>query len=552
VSECAAPGGERRRAALCLALLLAAIVAVFSRGCANQWTHCDDDSLVFENPVQAHFGWRELRDAFDPRVPRREFGSQYTPLSDLSYALDRRLFGKDARWYHLQGMLFHALAAAALFGLARRLGASPGAALLAGAVFALHPVQVEAVTWIAGRRTAMAGAFTLAAMLAWARARGEGSRPAYAASIALALLANLSKQSAVVSAPLLAAVEWGVRARERASGGAQGRREAWPRTLLAYAPHAAITVGFVAIGLWIGRREEIIDPPNFPLALRAAISLTALGLYGGLLAWPARLQPIYRVLLPASFSDPRVLAGAAVLAAGLAATWLGRRRAPLLAVGLTVAGVALAPGLHALGTQIVADRYLYMSVAGVGLALAAGPAALGSRLRGAAGAALAAMVVALALATALRIGVWRNDFTLFADAVESDPENAISHRSLGLAYVRAGRLGEAEAELRRAAALTRERPPLGKWLLPRIVGELARVQEMRGDMAGAELSFEAGLSIAPAGDADIPAFSLAGFRERRGELEAARRACLRGIELDGERAYLCRKRLAELDGAQGR
>jgi hypothetical protein len=80
---------QNRKNRLYVALLLTVLLGVFSYGFRNDATSLDDDGLVFENPVQLAFGLQELRDAFDPRVPRTAFGFQFTPLSDLSYAIDR-------------------------------------------------------------------------------------------------------------------------------------------------------------------------------------------------------------------------------------------------------------------------------------------------------------------------------------------------------------------------------------------------------------------------------------------------------------------------------
>ena len=119
---------------------------------------------------------------FDPTIPRESYGSQYTPLADLSYAIDARLFGwKDHRFFHIQGILWHALAAALLFLLANRHTRSAGIALVAALLFALHPAATEAVAWISGRRTAMSAALLLLSAKAWLDFRDTGRAAPYAA-----------------------------------------------------------------------------------------------------------------------------------------------------------------------------------------------------------------------------------------------------------------------------------------------------------------------------------------------------------------------------------
>lgn len=543
---------ERTRAALYLALLIAAVVGVFAHGFANGASAFDDISLVFNNPKLENFGWAELREAFDPRVSRAAWGLQYTPLSDASYALDRKLFGASPGPYHLQGLLFHALAAAALFALVRRQGGSPECALLAGALFALHPLDVEAVTWISGRRTAIAGAFTLWAMLAWRRARGpstalpstragrtgDGSRAAYAASILFALLANLAKQSAVVTAPLLVLVEVTMPAR---------RAEPRWRTALAYLPHVAFTAGFVAIGIAVGRREGLIVADAMPLAARARLAAVALGTYARMVAWPAHLQPMYRVSAPDSWGDPGALAGAAVAAGGLALVLACWRRAPLAAFGALLAAIAIAPGLHALGSQVVADRYAYLTVAGAAVPAALVIFAIARRER-AIGLALAvAAVLVLEAATFLRIGVWRNDLALFSDAVASDPENGNARCLLGVALNDVGRYEEGEAELLRAASLSSEPPANGRWLVPLALMTAGGGREVQADLRGAESMLTMAVDLARPSEIDLPACGLAGFYVRRGAREKARAVLVRAIERAPERTELSRTKLARMD-----
>lgn len=525
----------RRKDTLYVALLLAAMLAVFSHGFSNGATTFDDSGLVFENAAQRSFGWSELRAVFDPRSPRGDFGLQYTPLSDVSYALDRRMFGVDPRPYHYQGFLFHALAAVALFALVRRQSGSPECALLAAALFALHPLQVEAVTWIAGRRTAMAGAFMLCAMLAWRRARVDGSRAAYAASIALALLANFSKQSAVVIAPLLLVTELTARPR---------RQEPLWRTALAYAPHFAITGAFLWIGIYVGTRWGVIAPPPISRAARAQLVLLALGKYARMIAWPAHLQPIYRAVLPAGWGEPGVLAGAAVAAAGLAvvvATW---RRAPLAAWGVLTAGIAIAPGLHALGSQVIADRYAYVSLGGMGVLAALLLLAAARRERVIGGALAAALVASLAVATVLRIEIWRSDVALFTDALASDPENANTRWMLGVALLHDGRTEASEHELRRAAALCMD-PPRGngRWLLPLVLVSLGSAREIQKDFEEAEASYAAAFQLARPREVDRPACAYADFCARRGRRDLARGVLTRAVERDPDGARLSRERL---------
>jgi tetratricopeptide (TPR) repeat protein len=453
----------------------------------------------------------------------------------------------------LQGIIFHLAGTAAVFVLARRLGAGPAAAALAAAVFALHPAQVESVTWISGRRTAMAGAFVLLAMVAWHEARFDGRRTAYGSSIAWALLGNLAKQSAVMTAPLLAAIELvAPRAEGRPEDGpAAADRSALARAraaALAYLPHAALTVLFFAIAIVVGRRESVIRRTT-DLATRLETPFASLLRYGRIVLWPAQLQPQYRLPAPRGPLDPLVLGGAALAAALVAAAIGLRRRAPLAAVGSAVALLAILPGIAALGTQSVAERYLYISLAGVGLIAAEALGRLARRDRVLAAALGGAIVLALGTATWLRVGVWRDDLTLFRDATAADPESTIQRRYLGLALMRAGRLDEGERELRRAAGLAALAGPGQSEHLVLALRDLGETLEKTGDLAEAGRSFDAAASVAAESGAEVDAagLALAGFRLRRGEVEGARAALAAAIARDPAHAESCRAALGRLD-----
>ena len=535
---------QNRKNRLYIALLLTGLLGVFSYGFRNDATSLDDDGLVFENPVQLSFGLPQLRDAFDPRVSRSDFGYQFTPLSDLSYAIDRKLFGASPQPYHLQGALFHAIAACALFSLLIRLGASSEAALAAGAIFVLHPLQVEPVTWISGRRTAMAGAFMLLAMLAWHDARIARSKAAYALSIVFAVAANLSKQSAVITCVLLAITEWIARRTpvDPLAGESDARRESPASLWLAYAPHVCISLVFIGIGIWVGWREQVIEPQSMALGTRLRLTFWSIDHYARSLVWPAGLKPSYRVSVPSAWTNRGVVEGLAVIAAAAAALLFYVRRAPLAAFGILVAGVAILPGAHGIGSQLVADRYMYLTIAGAAIVVAAASDLSARRAPALVAILVVALVATLSVSSYARVGAWRDDLTICRDAAQKDPDDPIWRRMLGKALVRQGRYEEGELELRRAAALSLAPLFRGTSNLPFILIEIGLVREMRLDDREAEVAMRSALAEAGPGQIDTSAAALAAFYVRHRRPEKAIEVC-RGLERDRQRADRCRAAL---------
>jgi hypothetical protein len=169
-------------------VLALATLAAFAPGLPAAFTNWDDDWLVVENPWIARADVESVATILDPAVPPRvrdQLGSEYLPLRDLSYLFDHFWWGLVPVGYHLTSLLLHVVGALALAGAAWRVTRRPALALGVGAVFALHPVQVEAVTWVASRKDVLAGACGALAALCWADFRATGRRGTYAGSLLL-------------------------------------------------------------------------------------------------------------------------------------------------------------------------------------------------------------------------------------------------------------------------------------------------------------------------------------------------------------------------------
>jgi uncharacterized membrane protein len=222
---------------------LAALAAflVFLPSLTHGWLNYDDPMFLL-----GETGWRGLgpsawRWAFESRV-----GSVYQPLAWLTYGLDYVLWSLDPRGYHLQSVLWHALSAALMFLLARRLLAAAfpnkgreldAGALLAAMVFAVHPLRVESVTWISERRDVVGCAFTLAAVWAYAARRSAGL------VFVLFLLSLLSKGMAIMLPAALLALDY------------YPLRRLSVRAVIEKLPLFALTLAFGLIGL--GAQERI-------------------------------------------------------------------------------------------------------------------------------------------------------------------------------------------------------------------------------------------------------------------------------------------------------
>jgi len=381
----------------------------------------------------------------------------WRPLTALTYALDHAVGGLSPWSYHLSNVLLHALAAALLVGVGVRLGLTPAAAGLAGLLFALHPIHVEAVASVIGRKDVLAAFFAFATLLLHRRALARGG-----ASLAWPVLtfsaAMLSKESGVVTLGLVALTD--LAGRDSAVPGPPRRRVAL------YAAYVLALAGYLlllrAVTAHASPEVPFEDNPvaSAPATVRVLTAIVVIGKGLALQLLPLGQSPDWSfdaIPLATRLGDPRFLLTAAALAAWLAAGLALRRRAPIALLSLAWYACALLPAsnlLFPVGT-LFGERLLYLP--GAGLALAAGAllAWAAARLpRPAALAAGAALAVALSAAT-VRYGLaWGDEERLFRLGARSAPASSKVHHKLGSLLARAGRREEALAELDLALAIS--------------------------------------------------------------------------------------------------
>ncbi|HEX6135810.1 MAG TPA: hypothetical protein VFZ24_17685 [Longimicrobiales bacterium] len=357
----------------------------------------------------------------------------YRPLATLSYAVDWRLSGGSPVWFHLVNAFWHAAATALLFLLLLAAGAIPAGALIGAAVFAVHPLHVEAVANVVGRAELLAAAFTLAAALLWCRpARWLRSAAGIAGLVALFVLALASKEGAVVLPGVLALTDIG-RGRLRAH-----RIGDWLRVRLRpLVAVAAVLVLFFALRAVL---LSVVVPAALDPSLEV-LSSRSHRFYTALQAWPHYLRLMFyprillneyspRITLPMTSITPAVLAGALILggclAGGLFFWARGRALAALSLLWFPVTVFPVSNLVVPIGV-LVAERTLYLPSAALAIGIAALAPLLARaplpRLRPAVP-ALTAVALALLIARSVtRIADWRSTNTIFSALVRDRPDN---------------------------------------------------------------------------------------------------------------------------------
>ena len=430
--------------------LLAAVASLNALRNGFVW---DDQELIVGNDAvkSANALAKGLTRDFFAHQPDDLAYGYYRPLTTLSYAADYSAWRLRPAGYHATNVILHAACACLGTLLLLRLGLTPGAATVAGVVFAVHPIHVESVAWISGRTDLLSLLLSLISFLAFLRARDGAERLSkrrdallLAASAAAYAGALLAKEMSLVL-PL-----WLFLADRRAPS----RRLV--TTLRALAPHAAVTAAYLA---WRFVALSISVPANQDLQTPAAVALSApitLTRYLGWLAFP--ISPSAYVQNPyvtSATAGRFLLPLAALTLIGLGAWRLGRRwpdvalyGAMLAASFLPLLNVVRIAGPVDMGA-VMAERFCYWPslpfAALVGLAASAAWAATAGVgwLRATVGILLLATGVAGAVTTWNRNGDWIDEATFLRATVERSPRATLLWNRLAFLLTRENRLDEA-------------------------------------------------------------------------------------------------------------
>jgi Flp pilus assembly protein TadD len=386
----------------------------------------------------------------------------YRPLPTATFALNHLVSGLEPWSFHLVNVLLHALVSLLVFRLGRLWGLSATAAGLGGLLFAVHPVHVEVVAAVFGRKDILAALFTLIMVLLHRQAvRNGGWRlllPGTAYGLAL-----LSKEVGIMALFLVLLHDWvlggGVR---NLLGSARIPRlyVSYVCVLLVYVLVRNTITGGMAVPETSYLDNPLVDVSSW---VRVLTALVVLGKGLALQLLPLGLSPDYSfnaVPPAASFLDPRFLGGllGVVLVGWSLFALRGRSTIAPLATAWYVATILPASNLLVTTGTIFGERLLYLPSVAFCLSLG-GLLAWGlSRWTKPALGLSVGLLLALSLQTVRYSGAWKDDLSLFRWAVDAVPTSSKVHHKLGEELLRAGELGPALASLHRALEIAPDNP----------------------------------------------------------------------------------------------
>jgi protein O-mannosyl-transferase len=447
---------EKRNTVVCL-LLAVVTLAIYNPANSHPFVNYDDDRYVTENP---HIRQGLTTATFKWALTSTE-QANWHPLTWMSHALDCSLYRLNPAGHHFTSVLLHSVNVVLLFLLLMWATGRFGPSLFVAALFALHPINVESVAWVAERKNVLCTLFFLLALWAYGWYARKPGWQRYLAVMAL-FAAGLASKPMVITLPfvLLLLDYWPL---SRVAGAADSRSSLpWSKLMLEKLPLLAFSLASAIITMKAQQAGGAVrTTTQFSLGVRIANATYAYAIYLWKAVWPARLAPLYPH--PGDTLALRQVVAAALVLIAITAVVLRFRKRRYLIVGWLWFLGTLVPaiGLVQVGDAAMADRYAYIPLIGVFVMISFGIADWAGQ-RKLSGAALAipaaAGLIALAAFTHRQIDYWQSNVDLWSHTLAVTHNNFIAEDNLGGALILGGKEEEAHAHFEAAARINPKDP----------------------------------------------------------------------------------------------
>ena len=414
-------------------------IAVFAPVAGHGFIDLDDPGYVAENAhVAAGITASGVVWAFTTG-----HAANWHPLTWLSHMADVAMFGMTPGAHHLVNVALHLANSLLLLWVFWRLTSAPWASALVAAIFALHPLHVESVAWIAERKDVLSTLFWMLTMWAYIAYARRPAWPRMALVVFCFALGLLAKPMLVTLPFVLLLIDyWPL-----------SRTPTWQLVIEKLPLFACALVSSIVTFVVQRQGGAVSTLDVVPIDVRLGNALIAYVTYLRKMVWPVDLAPFY--------TYPRHLDAAAVVGAALLLTTFtalalrSARRRPYLLVGWLWYLGTLVPviGLVQVGTQAMADRYTYVPMIGIAIAVVWAAREWWPRYRTALATAAFTAVALMAIATSFQVRHWQDSVTLWRHTVAVAPDNYRARNSLGAALGNQGLTSEAIVQFTEALRL---------------------------------------------------------------------------------------------------
>jgi protein O-mannosyl-transferase len=473
---------------ICICIALAVLTwAVFGQTLQYDFVNYDDPSYVYQNTrITSGINLANVAWAFT-----HVHTENWHPLTTITHMLDCQLHGLNAGWHHFTNVLLHAVAVVLLFLALQQMTGAVWRSAFVSAVFAVHPLHVESVAWIAERKDVLSAVFFMLTLLAYLHYTRAPSIGRYL-TVALVLALGLMSKPMLVTLPfvLLLLDYWPLGRFEvrRSNNGRQLSRLVLEKTPLIALSLVSSLVTFLAQRGAIGWTEEL------PVSERISNAIVAYVVYIRQMFWPAGLTVFYPH--PENrLAVWEVTLALIVLVVITAAAFVLRKKAPYFVTGWLWYLGMLVPviGLVQVGWQGHADRYTYLPHIGLYITVtwAISDLTRSWRFRWITWTAATVLIVgALSWRSWLQASYWRDSETLFTHALAVTSNNDVALNNLGIIFLDKGQLDEAISKLQAAIDLRPENAPAHD--------NLAKALLKKGEVSEAMVHYRKFLELEPA------------------------------------------------------
>jgi protein O-mannosyl-transferase len=480
------PKTSRHWVIVCVCIFLALLTwIVFGQTLWHDFVNYDDPRYVYQNTkITSGLNIAGIAWAFT-----HIHSENWHPLTTITHMLDCSLYGLKAGGHHFSNVLFHTIAVVLLFLALQQMTGALWRSAFVAAVFAIHPLHVESVAWVAERKDVISGVFFMLTLLAYVRYARTPSTWRYVI-VAFVFALGLMSKPMLVTLPfvLLLLDYWPLgRITDQRSHTGQLLSLLVEKIPLIALSAVSSVVTFLAQRGAIGWTEQL---PMLPRVNNALVSYV---IYVRQMFWPANLAVFYphpeNRLSPWEIS----LALAVLIGITMAAAIL-RKKAPYFIMGWFWYLGMLVPviGLVQVGWQGHADRYTYLPQIGLYIAgtwAFADLTASWRRRRVLLIAAALLVVAALSCSASIQTSYWRNSETLFTHALAVTKHNDVAENNLGIIFLQNGQLDDAISRLQAAIDLRPENGPAHN--------NLAKALLQKGRVAEAMVHYRKFLEIEP-------------------------------------------------------